>query len=196
MTLENENDEGLMARVRRGDHQAFSFLVQRHSSRFYAVAYRMLNNSAEAEDVVQDSFIKLWNKPDLWNEKKNAKFTTWFYRVVTNAAIDKSRRYVKVVSGEKIFEHMADTRANAETQMYENETQRSLEEAIQALPDRQRAALNLCFYEEMSNKEAADILGVNLKALESLLMRAKAGVKDYLMKKGLVQEQLLKGAQG
>lgn len=197
MTLENENDEGLMARVRRGDHQAFSYLVQRHSSRFYAVAYRMLNNSAEAEDVVQDAFLKLWNKPDMWNEKKNAKFTTWFYRVVTNAAIDKARRYVKVVSGDQVFEHMADTRDNAEKQMYENETQAGLENAIQALPDRQRAALNLCFYEGLSNKEAADVLGVNIKALESLLMRAKAGVKDYMIKSGLVQEEKrLKGAQG
>ena len=59
MMLENENDESLMARVRCGDHQAFAQLVERHSGRFYAVAYRMLNNSAEAEDVVQDSFLKL-----------------------------------------------------------------------------------------------------------------------------------------
>lgn len=196
MTLDNEDDHGLMVRVQRGDHQAFSHLVQRHSGRFYAIAYRMLNNSAEAEDVVQDSFLKLWNKPQAWDAKKNAKFTTWFYRVVTNAAIDKARRRVKMVSGEKIIDFVADDRRNAEEQMYQDETQRVLEEAIQSLPDRQRAALNLCFYEGLSNKEAADILDVNLKALESLLMRAKAGIKDYMTRNGYLQDQILKGAQG
>lgn len=196
MALDNEDDHGLMVRVQRGDHQAFSQLVQRHSARFYAVAFRMLNNSAEAEDVVQDSFLKLWNKPQAWDAKKNAKFTTWFYRVVTNAAIDKARRRVKVVSGEKIIDFVADERRNPEDQMYQDETQRVLEDAIQSLPERQRAALNLCFYEGLSNKEAADILDVNLKALESLLMRAKAGIKDYMTRNGYLQDQLLKGAQG
>lgn len=192
----NNDDHGLMVRVQRGDHQAFSQLVQTHSARFYAVAFRMLGNSAEAEDVVQDSFLKLWNKPQAWDAKKNAKFTTWFYRVVTNAAIDRARRRTKIVSGEKIIDFVADERRNAEDQMYQDETQRILEEAIQSLPDRQKAALNLCFYEGLSNKEAAEVLEVNVKALESLLMRAKAGMKDYMTRKGYLQDQLLKGAQG
>lgn len=192
----DDDDHGLMVRVQRGDHQAFSHLVQRHSERFYAVAYRMLNNSAEAEDVVQDSFLKLWNKPQAWDPRKNAKFTTWFYRVVTNAAIDKARRRVKVVSGQKIIDFVADDRRNAEDQMYQDEMQRILEEAIQSLPDRQKAALNLCFYEGLSNKDAAEVLDVNLKALESLLMRAKAGIKEHMARKGHLHDQMLKGAQG
>ncbi len=192
----NDDDHGLMVRVQRGDHQAFSQLVQKHSERFYAVAYRMLNNSAEAEDVVQDAFLKLWHKPQIWDPRKNAKFTTWFYRVITNAAIDKARRRVKMVSGEKIIDFVADDRRNPEDQMYQDETQRILEEAIQSLPDRQKAALNLCFYEGLSNKEAAEVLEVNLKALESLLMRAKAGMKEYMARKGYIQDQILKGAQG
>lgn len=185
-----------MARVQRGDHQAFAHLVERHSGRFYAVAYRMVGNSAEAEDIVQDCFLKLWNKPDMWNKKKNAKFTTWFYRVITNAAIDKSRRYARMISGDTVFEHMPDGKRNAEEEMYENQTQKELEEAIQSLPDRQKAALNLCFYEGLSNKDAAVILNVNVKALESLLMRAKTGVRDYLMNKGFLATEMLKGAQG
>lgn len=196
VTLDNENDESLMGRVQRGDHQAFAHIVQRHSGRFYAVAYRMVGNSAEAEDVVQDCFLKLWNKPDIWNRKKNAKFTTWFYRVVTNAAIDKTRRNVKIVSGEALFDHMDDGRRSVEQEMQMSETQRELEDAIAALPERQRAALTLCFYEGLSNKEAAEVLNVKVKALESLLMRAKAGVRDYLMNKGLIGTELLKGAQG
>ncbi len=192
----DDDDHGLMVRVQRGDHQAFSQLVQRHNDKFYAVAFRMLNNSAEAEDVVQDSFLKLWNKPQIWDPKKNARFTTWFYRVVTNAAIDRARRRVKIVSGEKIIDFVADERRNAEEQMYQDETQRVLEQAIQSLPDRQRAALNLCFYEGLSNKEAAEVLEVNLKALESLLMRAKAGIKDHMTRNGYLQDQTVKGAQG
>lgn len=184
--LDEENDESLVARVQGGDHQAFALLVRRHSGMFYAAAYRMLNSAAEAEDVVQDSFLKFWNNPGLWDPRRKVKFTTWFYRVVTNAAIDAGRRRKRTVSGEGVFEILPDARPGAEETLHAAHVQDALENAIQALPERQRAALNLCFYEGLSNKEAAEILGIKHKALESLLMRAKAGVKDHLMQDGFL----------
>lgn len=72
--------------------------------------------------------------------------------------------------------------------MYEKEKQGALEGAIQSLPERQKTALNLCFYEGLSNREAADIMGVSVKALESLLVRAKGALKDELSRRGMLTE--------
>lgn len=178
--LANMADEGLVARVVGGDHQAFAILVERHSSRFFAAAYRVCSDPIAAEDIVQDAFLKLWQKPAAFKPDKGAKFTTWFYRVVQNVAIDVMRKK-KPQSSAEVIDFMADDGAAADEVMVMDEQQAVLEDAIQALPERQKLALNYCFYEGLSNKEAAEILGVGVKALESLLMRAKKALKENLV---------------
>ena len=81
-------DEELMGRIRNGDRDAFSELVMRHTKKYYSLAYRMLSSREEAEDIVQESFLILWTNPASWDSGRQAKFTTWFYRVVWNACID------------------------------------------------------------------------------------------------------------
>lgn len=183
-----DSDEILMGRIKSGDHAAFAVLVRRHTDRFYAAAYRLCGRADEAEDIVQDAFLKLWNKPDVYDPARGAKFTTWFYRVVTNLTLDRMRRHKKQ-HGSDVLELMPDKSAGADEVMVTTEEQKSLEAAIRALPERQRVALNLCFYEGLSNKEAADILGVGVKGLESLLMRAKAGVRDALTRQGFIHRE-------
>ncbi len=175
------SDEALMMRVQSGDHEAFSFLVQRHSQRFYACAYRICHSAELSEDVVQDAFFKLWRKPDGWASDKGVKFTTWFYRVVSNQAIDVMRK-AKFGPGEEAFQFLADENADQHEDMERQEQEVLIERAIAALPDRQKLALNLCFYEGLSNKDAADVMEVGVKALESLLMRAKANLRDVLIR--------------
>ena len=183
-----ETDESLMVLIQDGDHRAFAALVERHTDRFYAAAYRMLGQAGDAEDMVQDAFLKIWDNPFLWREDQGAKFTTWFYRVVTNMSIDRMRKRKKAVPSD-LMELHEDDRDLQDKQYQDAQEQAHLEEAIQALPDKQKAALNLCFYEGVSNKEAADMLGVQVKALESLLMRAKAGIRDYLVREGILEER-------
>ncbi len=175
-----ETDDSLVARIQRGDHEAFAHLVRRHSGLFYSAAYRMCGNADEAEDIVQDSFVRFWQKPQGFDASKGVKFTTWFYRVVSNMAIDYMRRK-KPQADPKVLEFMPDGAEMADEVMVLDHQTQTLEQAIQALPERQKMALNLCFYEGLSNKEAADILGVGVKALESLLMRAKQKLRDDLM---------------
>lgn len=181
-----ESDESLVARIGEGDHQAFAQIVQRHSGLFYAAAYRMCANAEEAEEIVQDAFLKLWDKPQNYNPDKGAKFTTWFYRVVTNLAIDAQRRK-KPQAGPDVLDFMADQAPLADEALDEQDRQSALEQAIQNLPERQKAALNLCFYEGLSNKDAAEILEVSVKGLESLLMRAKASLKDDPLVAGFLE---------
>jgi len=170
------SDESLMEAICDGDQQAFATLVGRHTNMFYSAAYRVCGNAIESEDIVQDAFLKLWSKPQAFNPEKKVKFTTWFYRVVTNVAIDAARKK-KPQSSPEVIDFMADKADLADETLVQNEEQAALEVAIQELPERQKLALNLCFYEGLSNKEAAEILGVGVKALESLLMRAKRSLK-------------------
>lgn len=179
------SDEELVRRISEGNHGAFAQLVERHSKLFFSAAYRMLNNVEEAEDTVQDAYVKLWQQPDRFDPSKGVKFTTWFYRVVTNLAIDQTRKRKPQVKSE-VLDVMADKAPLADEQLSEQDEQTALEEAIDRLPERQKAALNLCFYEGLSNKEAAEVLDVGVKALESLLMRAKKALKEDLGGQGLL----------
>ncbi len=183
--LHEDTDEGLMAHIQKGDHQAFAALVRRHSDRFYGLAWRLLGNDAEADDVVQDAFLKLWAQPDMFRRDAGVKFTTWFYRVVSNMALDKLRGR-KRWTGPEVLESMTDKEKLSDQAYEDKEMQKLMAQAINELPERQKLALTLCFYEGLSVAEAAVVIGVGEKAVESLLMRAKSGLKNDLTRKGVI----------
>lgn len=174
-----------MERVWEHDHQAFSILVERHSQKFYASAYRVLLNKQEAEDIVQESFLKLWDNPKIWKAGKGAKFTTWFYRIIMNLCLDHLRKGGKssFVEDWDLFE---DDSSSQEENLGDKQQRKLMGEAMETLPEKQRIALTLCFYDGLSNKQAAEIMDVKVKALESLLIRAKTGLKDYLHRAGVL----------
>jgi len=178
----NLDDESLICQIQEGSHDAFSALVNRHSNRFYRMAYRLVFSKDDAEDIVQEAFLKLWDRPYLWNPGKGAKFTTWFYRVVINLSLDHRKKKKLMRLPEDI--EFADENPDAEVLLDVHQKQAVLERFIQDLPERQQLAVNLCFYEGLSNNEAAQIIGVKVKALQSLVMRAKKtlkhNVKQYL----------------
>ena len=163
---------------RTGSHQAFAELVQRHTERFYRLAYRYVQNRETAEDLVQDAFLRLWENPASWRPDRNSKFTTWFYRIVVNLCLDWQKKKRPMPLDEDM--PLADERESADEAMIRIQEQRLLEKEIAALPERQRTALNLCFDEGLSNQEAAEAMGVNLKALQSLIMRAKTTLKERM----------------
>src|SRR5262245_31862945 len=88
----DKDDHELLARVQAGSHDAFVVLVHRHTVRFYRLAYRYVQNRQEADDIVQDAFLKLWEDPGRWQLDRNSKFTTWFYRVVVNLCLDWQKK--------------------------------------------------------------------------------------------------------
>lgn len=179
---EQLTDIQLTKLISEGDRSAFAILVRRHSNKFYSLAFRYLTNREEAEDVVQLAFLKLWEQPDKYNPNKNAGFTTWFYRVVVNLCLDHLKK-PKEVSGVEELENMqGDDLESTDEKIARAKLQADLEKAINNLADRERDALNLCFYEELSHEEAAKIMGCSIKALRSLLMRAKEKLKGQMGK--------------
>lgn len=179
--FDTQTDEDLMTLIASGNHQAFATLTRRHTDRYFRLAFRLCKNVQTAEDIVQDSFIKLWKRREKWDPTRGAKFTTWFYRVVYNGTLDFLRKK-KPESGVDYLDTFADTRGSQEQDMQNAQEQSEIERAIDTLPERQKTALNLCFYEDVSNKDAAAIMDVGVKALESLLMRAKKSLKEKLIK--------------
>jgi RNA polymerase sigma-70 factor (ECF subfamily) len=173
-----KDDHELLALIQEGSHHAFAELVQRHTERFYRLAYRYVQNKETAEDIVQDAFLRLWENPANWQPERNSKFTTWFYRIVVNLCLDWQKKKRPVALDEAM--PLVDDRETADEAMIRIQEQRLLEKEIAVLPERQRTALNLCFDEGLSNQEAAEVMGVNLKALQSLIMRAKTTLKERM----------------
>ena len=185
MTVQHDtaSDEELMARITAGDHGAFAALVRRHTPRFYAVAYRTLLRKSDAEDIVQEAFVKLWNKPESWRADKQAKFTTWFYKVIVHACIDHARKLQPLPLPDGF--DLADERENTHATLEEAERSHAVKAALLRLPTNQRVAVNLCMYEAMPQKDAAHAMGISVKALESLLVRAKEQLKRMLQHEGV-----------
>jgi len=171
----NLDDESLICQIQEGSHEAFAILVDRHSNRFYRIAYRFVSSKDDAEDIVQEAFLKIWKRPNLWDPGKGTKFTTWFYRVVINLCLDHRKKKKMINLPEDI--EFADENPGADVLYDVHQKQAVIERFIQELPERQQMAVNLCFYEGLSNNEAAQIIGVKVKALQSLVMRAKTTLK-------------------
>ena len=170
-------DQVLVTCIARGDQTAYQELVERYLDRSLALAQRILGNRSDAEDVVQEAFLRVWTHAAQWRPD-GARFGTWFYRVVVNRCLDQTRRAVPVSLD--AAEGVADAAPDGMAQVHRHQITRHVEAAMGRLPDRQRAALALCYYDEMSQAEAAQVLGVSVGAVESLLVRARRRLRELL----------------
>ncbi|HEX7873813.1 MAG TPA: RNA polymerase sigma factor [Sphingobium sp.] len=171
------DDSSLMAEAARGEAHAFSELVERHSSALYRVAQRMLSDRHEAEDVVQECFARLWQNAPRW-QPCGAGLVGWLHRVTMNLCFDRKRRPAMLVT--PLVPDRADDAPLADHLLHIDETQHAITAALAALPEHYRAALVLCYYEGFTNALAADVLDLNIKAMESLLFRARRQLRDLL----------------
>ena len=176
------SDDELLARSGQGDRNAFARLTERHVARAMAVAGRMMGNRMDAEEIVQEALLRAWRKAPDWQAQADraggAQFSTWLYRVVVNLCIDRKRRPASAPLDDAA--HVADGRPTGYDEAARNEAAEHVARAVAALPARQRAALVLCYYEHMSNLQAAAVLGVSVGALESLLVRARKSLRGPL----------------
>ena len=171
-------DAELVARVGRGDRAAAQQLMRRHMPKMLALARRMLADPAEVEDAVQDSFMRLWTHAARWQPGR-AKFETWLYRVTLNKCFDRLRRRPTAKLDEAL--HVVDSTPGPAESLENTVLAEQIEAALQTLPERQRAAIQLCHYQECGNIEAAEILGISVEALESLLARGRRALRVSLM---------------
>ncbi|QLC23955.1 RNA polymerase sigma factor [Parasphingopyxis algicola] len=179
----DQTDRALMARVRDGDSVAFSALVELHSAPIYRVAYRMLGDGHEAEDIVQDVFTRLWTHAPQW-KPSGAGLGAWLHRVGVNLCLDRLRKRKRIAPVEP--PESTDDTPRADKVMVSDEIGASVDRCLRQLPDRQAAALILSYYEGLSNSASAEILELNIKALESLLVRARRKMRALLEQEGVL----------
>ncbi len=177
MAPAEDPDAPLVARIAQGDEAAFRILVDRKLPRLHALAQRLLGVSGEADDVAQEALLRAWRQARNWHPGA-ARFDTWLHRVVLNLCIDIQRRRREVVMAEP--PDQADPAPLADQAMQSEETARRVQQALARLPPRQREAIVLQTYQELSNIEIAQVLEISVEALESLLSRGRRTLRDLL----------------
>ena len=175
---ETDSDEALVRRAGLGDKAAAAQLVERHTRMIYASSYRMLGSAAAAEDAVQETFLRLWRHAGKW-KPQGAKFETWLYRIAMNYCLDQLRK-TKREAPEEAAPERADSGDRQDQKIFAAERRFAIDEALEKLPERQKLAITLCHYQEMSNIEAAEIMDVSVEALESLLARGRRSLRTSL----------------
>ncbi len=169
-------DEELVVRAIRGDAEAFESLIIRYQKPALRVARRFTGNTAEAEDLAQDAFLQVYRCAHQFNP--NASFKIWFFAIIGNLCRNAIKRR-RLFSGAKPPEDRA-APDDPVRDLTGKEQSLALTSAIRNLPPNQRLAFTLCHYEEMSYAEAAAALGLSVKAVESLLVRAKRNLRREL----------------
>ena len=175
------SDDALLAAVADGDSRAFEALVRQHLDTIYGYLYRLTGSAADAEDLAQETFLRVWQKASSYQPGR-VRATTWLHTIAHRLAIDGFRRRRELPAAD--VPELPDERADPARQQAALEQQRLLDQALNKLPERQRAAILLCQVQGFSNAQAAEIIGVRVRALESLLARARRSLRESLTATG------------
>ncbi len=181
----NDHHIALMMKVKQGDIAAFEEIVEIHQGAVIGTVAKMLGGMGDAEDISQQVFIRIWKSAGRY--KPSAKFTTWMFTITRNLVFNEMRRRqrkpaVSMDEREEEYNLLApdENTATPDQQVLENELIKAIDTAIQALPEKQRLAVILRRYEDRSYEEIAEVLGMSLSAVKSLLFRARAQLKENL----------------
>jgi len=177
MDYEALGDEELMLCIAKKDDAAFRVLVDRYLDKAVSFCTRMVRAGDAAEDIAQDTFAKIWRSAGTW--QPTAKFSTWFFTVLHNASLNEIRK--RKSHGETELEDIfASSEALQDERLMVKQRSELVQKALGLLPERQKSALVLCYYEGLSQREAAAVLNVTEGALESLLSRGRKTLEERL----------------
>lgn len=186
------NDADLVDLAQRGDNDALEALVSRYEDKVYSLAYRMVGNREDAEDVLQDAFLNVIRS--LGKFRKQSSFSTWLYRITANAALTRLRKKSKKEKSEGEFldevyavkrsahagERLDDWSANPARQLLTEESRAMMETAISELPQKYRSVFVLRDVEGLPAAEVAEILDLSVPAVKSRLHRARMFLRNHL----------------
>ncbi len=180
------SDAEVVAQVRAGESEAFRVLVERHSSSLFRLAYRMTGNEQDAEDVVQEAFLRAYRRLDRFESR--AHFGTWIYRIAVNCALDlmrsrqrrTERQAATEADGPGSIESLPTHAPTPERLALGAEMQRKVAVALARLTPRERAAFVLRHFEEKSTEEIARALGLRQGAAKNTVFRAVQKLRQAL----------------
>ncbi|MGA7512684.1 MAG: sigma-70 family RNA polymerase sigma factor, partial [Candidatus Sulfotelmatobacter sp.] len=186
---ESYTDAEVMLRVKAGDQSAFDYLVQKYRRPLVSFMYRMARNSAAAEDLAQEVFLRVYRSRQTY--EASAKFTTWLYRIATNLAVNHARdtRHERPEVTASLDEpdeetgttlDIADGTITAEEALLRRERMLAIRSRVEALPERQKLAVIMHKYQQMDYKQIAEVLKLSESATKSLLFRAYETLREQL----------------
>jgi RNA polymerase sigma-70 factor (ECF subfamily) len=179
--------------ARNGDRRAFSELVDLYKDKIFHLAYRMLYNVEEAEDVVQETFLRVYSNLHRFDE--NQKFSTWIYRIGTNLCIDRLRRRKQTYSldaevseseGADWYSMLPSDERTPEGELILSETQEQVRKAIDALPEKYKSAVILRYLHDMSLQEISEILNIPVTTVKTRVHRGREYLRERLEKQTLL----------
>jgi RNA polymerase sigma-70 factor, ECF subfamily len=181
-----ESDLAAIARVRAGDGEGFRTLVDRHSRSVFRLAYRMTGNEADAEDVVQETFLRAYRQLASYEERSS--FSTWLYRIAANYALDmirSKRRQVEQQSpqdeqGRDMFDQIAADVPAQDRLLFNSEVQRRFKSAMRELTDQERAAFEMRHFEGLSIEQIGAVLDLGDSATKNSIFRAVRKLRGAL----------------
>lgn len=179
------NEQELIQRLRQQDEPAFRWVVEQYRNRVYHTALNIVQNPAEAEDAAQETFIQVFESIDRF--RQDASLSTWIYRIAVRKALDKLRRQKTRQRLQQFIPWWMPEESKSAGEFHHpgieaehKEKSAILFKAIQSLPEKQRLAFTLIKVQGMSYEEATEIMQQHIKALESLISRAKANLQKKL----------------
>jgi RNA polymerase sigma-70 factor (ECF subfamily) len=186
---EETTDAQVMLRVKAGDQSSFDYLVQKYRRPMISFMYRMARNTAAAEDLAQEVFLRVYRSRESY--EASAKFTTWLYRIATNLAVNHARdtrheRPEVTVSLDEPNEEsgttleLPDGNLTAEQNLVRRERMLAIRSKVEALPEQQKLAVIMHKYQQMDYKQIAEVLKKSESATKSLLFRAYETLREQL----------------
>ena len=171
------DDDALMQRIKAKDEAAFNQLLTRHLPAVHRYLTRMTGCTSDSDELSQETFLRVWENAERYRSRQ-VRFTTWLHRIAHNLFIDAVRRGQPGPSEESLLAE--DPGPGPERRAELAQQHRILQQALMRLPEAQRSALLLCQVQGFSNREAAAIMNIGERALESLLARGRRGLRGRL----------------
>jgi RNA polymerase sigma-70 factor, ECF subfamily len=189
MAAAADPDAALMLRVKQGDTAAFTELVDKYKQPVMNVAYRMLRDATEAEDLAQTVFVQVFKAADRY--RVSSKFSTWLFTIARNLCLNEIRRRSRHTADsmdmpyaeqeDQPLHQFEDKRtASPPERLLQGELEDKIEQVLAELPENQRLAIVLCRQEELSYEEIAGVLGCSVSATKSLIHRGRETLKQKL----------------
>ena len=186
--MRNLSDQEIIDSVRKGNSSDYSILVNRYKNKAFSMLNRMLNNEFDAEEVLQDCFLKAYKS--LVNFKGESKFSTWFFRIVYNTALtklsSKKRRTENEMSS--IEEHFDLESEYGSDEIEKKDVNQLIYDTISKLPERYSAIITMFYLNEMSIEEISEVMQITVSNVKVMLYRSRNSLRDLIMKNKLAKE--------
>jgi len=179
ISLDDLSDNALLVLFANGSKPAAMELTRRLGPKMFRHAYYRLQHTSDAEDIVQEAFLRLWKIAPEWKQDQ-AQVSTWLYRVIDNLCIDRLRARRPSSSLDDLMTDPVDPSPTADQSILDQSRARALHNALSVLPQRQAQAVRLRHLDNLTNPEIAEIMGLSVEAVESLIARGKRALQAQL----------------